>query len=127
MDKRKLKILVVDDYYPWREEVCDLLELLGYSEPDEAVEGNEALEVLRDPGGFHCVITDINMSGMDGITLLQHIKADPALRHIQVLVMSSTISRAYIGQGALDFIRKPFDKNTLEQKMNRVLAKLASG
>lgn len=116
-----------------RNAICGFLELLGYPEPDEAVEGGEALQILRGGTQFHCVITDINMPGMDGITLLQQIKADPTLRHIQVLVMSSTqldswtISTVYIGQGALDFIRKPFDKATLELKMNLVLAKLAAG
>lgn len=131
MNKKDLKILVVDDSGPIRNGVGGLLELLGYSEADEAIDGGEALEILRGGAQFHCVITDINMPGMSGLELLQEIKDDPALRYIEVLVMSSIspehrIVRLLLDEGALGYIHKPFDRATLKLKMDLVLAKLAA-
>ena len=63
------KILVVDDEEPVREVVCSLLRNAGY-QCRPAVSGLEALEILATGDAFDLVLTDLMMSGLDGIGLL---------------------------------------------------------
>ena len=59
--------------------VRNLLKELGYTNVDEAEDGAIALQKLQ-AGGFEFVVTDWNMPNMDGLTLLQTIRATPNLK-----------------------------------------------
>ncbi|WP_334107160.1 response regulator, partial [Methylobacillus sp.] len=72
------KFLVVDDFSTMRRIVRNLLKELGYNNVDEAEDGVMALAKLRS-GSFDFVVSDWNMPNMDGLTMLQQIRADPAL------------------------------------------------
>ena len=78
MADQNLKFLVVDDFSTMRRIVRNLLKELGYSNVDEAEDGALGLAKLKS-GDFDFVISDWNMPNMDGLTMLQHIRADPAL------------------------------------------------
>ena len=77
MDKN-MKILVVDDFPTMRRIVRNLLKELGYSNVDEAEDGAAGLARLRG-GGFDFVISDWNMPNLDGLAMLQQIRADATL------------------------------------------------
>ena len=81
-----------------------------------AVDGLEALRMLRDSGATRrarpgLILLDLNMPRMDGRTVLKHIKADPELRRIPVIVLTTSkaeedILRTY-DLGVSSFITKP--------------------
>jgi signal transduction histidine kinase len=75
----------------------------------EAVNGEKALSAMKDKRP-HIIITDINMPGMDGYTLLARLKQDNAIKEIPVIVMTSadgeTREKAF-RYGASDFVDKP--------------------
>ena len=86
--------------------------------------GREALEYLRkmDPESIYCVITDIEMPIMDGLTLTRNIKEDSDLKSIPVIIFSSIVSDKLkhqgISVGADDQITKP----KLGELVDRILS-----
>ncbi len=86
LNKNK-RILVVDDSYSTREIERSILETEDYT-VDTAVDGLEALEKMRD-GTYHCIVTDIHMPKMDGITLLENMRRTEKLKMVPVVVVSS--------------------------------------
>lgn len=88
MSDPKIRFLVVDDFSTMRRIVRNLLKELGYSNFDEAEDGVMALAKLRSEP-FDFVISDWNMPNMDGLTLLQNMRADPALCKIPVLMVTA--------------------------------------
>ncbi len=80
------RILVVDDSVTVRELERQLLEHKGYK-VDTAVDGVDGWNSVRS-GNYDLVVTDIDMPRMDGIQLVRHIKDDPRLGSMPVVVVS---------------------------------------
>ncbi len=122
-----LRFLVVDDFSTMRRIVRGLLKELGYANCDEAEDGSEALGKLRS-SKFDFVVSDINMPNLNGFELLDAIRADAALRHLPVLMVTAEAKKEDIVRaaqsGANGYIVKPFTKATLEEKLQKILAKL---
>ena len=95
MADQNLKFLVVDDFSTMRRIVRNLLKELGYSNVDEAEDGALGLAKLKN-GDFDFVISDWNMPNMDGLTMLQHIRADPALAKLPVLMVTAEAKKENI-------------------------------
>lgn len=127
IDPAKLKFLVVDDFSTMRRIVRNLLKELGYINADEAEDGAVALQKLKG-GGFDFVVTDWNMPNMDGLQLLQAVRADPALKHLPVLMITAEAKKENIIQaaqaGASGYIVKPFTAATLGEKLAKIFEKL---
>jgi phosphoserine phosphatase RsbU/P len=121
------RILVVDDHELNRSMLSRRLRRLGH-EVDEAGDGLEALAVLREGGGRHDVLLlDIMMPGMDGYEVLGHLKADPALRDLPVIMISAledidSVVRC-IELGADDHLPKPFNPVLLQARIGACLEK----
>ena len=85
--------------------------------------GNEALEKLAEHNEISLVLTDINMPGMDGLTLLSKIKE--LQKPIQSLVISAYGDlkniRTAMNQGAFDFLIKPIDFNDFEITLDKTI------
>ena len=127
-DPTQLKFLVVDDFSTMRRIVRGLLKELGCHHVAEAEDGAVALGMLRAQR-FDFVISDINMPNLDGFGLLEAIKAEEALRQLPVLMVTAEarkddILRAAQG-GAAGYIVKPFSKATLDDKVQRILQRVA--
>jgi two-component system, chemotaxis family, chemotaxis protein CheY len=124
-----MKILVVDDFSTMRRIVRNLLKELGYTNIDEAEDGVAAMTKLK-AGSFDFVVSDINMPNMNGFELLRAMRAEPALKSIPVLVVSAEAKKEDIVNaaqaGANGYIVKPFTKATLEEKLGKILQKLAT-
>ena len=82
------KFLVVDDFSTMRRIVRNLLKELGYTNVEEAEDGVMGLNMLRN-GDFEFVVSDWNMPNMDGLTMLQTIRADPKLSKLPVLMVTA--------------------------------------
>lgn len=124
-----MKFLVVDDFSTMRRIVRNLLKELGYTNVDEAEDGQIALAKLK-AGAYDFVISDINMPNMNGFELIRAMRAEPALAKVPVLVVSAEARKEDIVSaaqaGATGYIVKPFTKVTLEEKLGKILAKLAT-
>ena len=113
-------ILVIDDDPLNRRLLTATLEHLGH-QTSSAPDGSTALAMLaEDPPDV--VLLDLVMPGMDGIQVLETIKADPDLRHLPVIVISGvddaeSVVRC-IEMGAEDFLPKPFDPVILRARLN---------
>jgi two-component system chemotaxis response regulator CheY len=129
IEPAKLKFLVVDDFSTMRRIVRNLLKELGYVNADEAEDGAIALQRLKS-GGFDFVVTDWNMPNMDGLQLLQAVRADPALKHLPVLMITAEAKRENIimaaQAGASGYIVKPFTAATLGEKLAKIFEKMAA-
>ena len=128
-DPTQLKFLIVDDFSTMRRIVRGLLKEMGCHHTAEAEDGAAALAMLKSqPVDF--VVTDINMPNMNGFELLEAIKADEALRHLPVLMVTAEARKEDIVRaaqsGAAGYIVKPFSKATLEDKVQRILQKITA-
>ena len=121
--EKNLKILVVDDFSATRTIVINHLSKLGYSNTVEVENGFSALARLRS-ALFDLVVTDWSMSGMSGLDLLKLIRADSGLKHIPVLMVTSEDLQGNIitaiKAGLNDYIVRPFEEHTFEQKLEKI-------
>lgn len=128
-DPSKVKFLVVDDFSTMRRIVRNLLKELGFTNVDEAEDGAVALQKLKG-GGFDFVVTDWNMPNMDGLTLLQTIRADATLKALPVLMITAEAKKENIvaaaQAGASGYIVKPFTAATLNEKLVKIFDKIGA-
>ena len=124
-----MKFLIVDDFSTMRRIVRGLLKEIGYHNADEAEDGSVALNLLKN-GKFDFVVSDINMPVMNGFELLASIKKEDTLKHLPVLMVTAEARKEDIVRAAQDgaagYIVKPFTKATLEEKVQKIMQKLAA-
>ena len=129
MSPTELKFLIVDDFSTMRRIVRNLLKELGYANADEAEDGTDALAKLR-ASKFDFVVSDINMPNMNGFDLLKSIRADDALKALPVLMVTAEAKKEDIvtaaQAGASGYIVKPFTKATLDEKLSKIIGKMAA-
>ena len=118
-------VLIVDDYKTMLRIVRGLLRQINFHNVDEASDGAAALEKLRQ-GNFGLVISDWNMAPMTGLQLLQAVRADVRL-HATPFIMITAESKtenviAAKQAGVSNYIVKPFNAETLQSKIEKVLA-----
>jgi two-component system, chemotaxis family, chemotaxis protein CheY len=125
----ELKFLIVDDFSTMRRIVRGLLKEMGCNNAEEAEDGRMALGMLQ-AAKFDFVVSDINMPNMNGFELLKAVKADPNLKHLPVLMVTAEARKEDIVRAAQDgaagYIVKPFTRATLEDKVQKILQKLAA-
>jgi len=115
-------ILIVDDEKNYLRVLSAVLEEEGY-EVLTAQSGGEALEI-QETSDLDLTLTDMKMPGMDGIKLLEHIKAkDPDLPVI-MMTAHGTIDKAVeaMQKGAYSYILKPFDNERLTIYVKKAVA-----
>ncbi len=124
-----MKFLIVDDFSTMRRIVRGLLKEMGCLNAEEAEDGAVALNMLR-AARFDFIVSDINMPNMNGFDLLKAVKADGNLRHLPVLMVTAEARKEDIlmaaQSGAAGYIVKPFTKATLEEKVQKILQKMAA-
>lgn len=123
-----MKILIVDDFSTMRRITENLLNDLGFSNTEEADDGQTALPMLKT-GNYDFLVTDWNMPGMDGLTLLKTIRADENLGQIPVLMITAEARREQIviaaEAGVNGYVIKPFTATTLKEKIDKIFERLA--
>jgi two-component system chemotaxis response regulator CheY len=125
----KLKILVIDDMPVMRKMVTKILTDLGYSDIEHAEDGAIALEKVKQAHsagvGFQFIVSDWNMPNMTGLELLINLRADDSFKKLPFLMVTAEGEKGNIIKavqaGVSDFVIKPFTKDILSQKINRVL------
>ncbi len=117
------RVLIVDDSISMRQMVGFTLREGGF-EVLEAEHGQDALDKLQG-SSVDLVITDLNMPVMDGITLIQHLRKQPAMKTKPILMLTTEGLAEKKAQGkaagATGWIIKPFDPEKLLQTVAKVL------
>ncbi|MGH9929104.1 MAG: response regulator, partial [Pyrinomonadaceae bacterium] len=106
-------ILVVDDEKLQREILETILSGEGY-DVTTASSGEAAVKFARDRR-FDLALTDLKMTGMDGIELLQHLLNLDSSIIVILLTAHGSIESAKeaLRRGAFDYLEKPYDKTAL--------------
>jgi len=120
-----MQILVVDDYRTMIRIIRNLLKQIGYEHVDEATDGSEALVKMRDKR-YGLVISDWNMEPMTGYELLKEVRADPALAPTPFIMVTAESKTENViaakKAGVNNYIVKPFNAQTLKNKIDAVFA-----
>jgi DNA-binding response OmpR family regulator len=119
-----MPLLVVDDNEDNRYTLTRRLSREGYADVATATNGREALELLRTKL-VDLVLLDIMMPDMNGYEVLEHLKADPQLQHIPVIMISAvdeieSVIRC-VELGAEDYLSKPFNPTLLRARVGASL------
>ncbi|HEY8268372.1 MAG TPA: response regulator [Xanthobacteraceae bacterium] len=120
-----MQILVVDDYRTMIRIIRNLLKQIGYEQVDEAADGTEALAKMRTKR-YGLVISDWNMEPMTGYELLKEVRADPALAPTPFIMVTAESKTENViaakKAGVNNYIVKPFNAQTLKNKIDTVFA-----
>jgi DNA-binding NtrC family response regulator len=117
MTHKDIKVLLVDDEVAFANTLAQRLQLRGLK-VGIAYDGEQALSKLKE-GELDVIVLDLRMPGMDGMEVLQEIKKGHP--DIQVIILTGHGSDKDAEQaknlGGFDFLNKPVDIETLEQKI----------
>ncbi|MEO0392637.1 MAG: response regulator [Pseudomonadota bacterium] len=118
-----MPILVVDDYKTMLRIIGNLLKQIGFSQIDEATDGATALAKLRDKD-YGLIISDWNMEPMTGLQLLKEVRADNRLSKTPFIMITAESKTENVvaakAAGVTNYIVKPFNAETLKQKISAV-------
>ena len=118
------RILVVDDEDDIREVAKVSLEMVGGLEVFTACPGSEGIEKAKAELP-DAILLDVMMPDMDGPTTFQKIRADAAIQHIPVILLTAKVQandhRKFADLGVSGVIAKPFDPLSLSAQVAKVL------
>ena len=119
-----MSVLVVDDYNTMIRIIRNLLKQLGFQNIDDASDGSAALNKMRAKK-YGLIISDWNMEPMTGYDLLREVRADPNLATTPFIMVTAESKTEHVvaakRAGVNNYIVKPFNAQTLKQKMVAVL------
>ena len=122
--KKDMAILVVDDYKTMLRIIRNLLKQLDFNNVDEATDGSEALKKLRDKD-YGLVISDWNMEPMTGLQLVREVRSDKKLKKLPFIMVTAESKTENVvaakEAGVSNYIVKPFNAETLRQKIASVV------
>lgn len=116
-------IAIVDDDLALRDALAQLCEVLDYG--SQLFCSAESFLAAHAPGRFDCVMTDLNMPGLSGLQLVQHLRqAEPSLPVIVISAQSDPQLRAQVlRSGAMAFLSKPIDDQVLHRHLIAALGR----
>lgn len=114
-------VLIVEDDSALRDALAATVELAGFA-VKSACDGAQALQMLEDQP-VQLVVSDVQMDGMDGYTLLQKVKASMPDLPVVLMTAYGTIQKAVeaMRAGAADYLVKPFDAESMVEMLRRYL------
>ncbi len=125
--KKQLHVMVVDDMSVSRGLINQALDWIGIENVAYEPDGRSALRRLQSQP-VHLVISDYNMPEMDGLTLLQNLRASPATQRIGFILISGRIDQALVDRGRAlgmnNYLKKPFTRDAFAQAIETVFGPL---
>ncbi len=126
---KNMNILIVDDYKTMLRIIRNLLGQLGFKNVDEATDGKMALDLLKGKN-YGLVISDWNMEPMTGLDLLKTVRSTndnhKSIPFIMITAESKTENVIAAREaGVNNYIVKPFNAETLKQKMVSVIGEFS--
>ena len=120
-----MPVLVVDDYNTMIRILRNLLKQLGFQDIDDAADGSAALDKMRRKK-YGLVISDWNMEPMTGYDLLKEVRADVGLARTPFIMVTAESKTENViaakKAGVNNYIVKPFNAQTLQNKIEAVFA-----
>ena len=109
-----MRILIVDDEPSILELLKAFLEAGDAHEVVTATSGADALAIINTADcDFDCLLLDIQMPEMNGITLCENVRALPDYVRVPIIMLTAMSQKLYIDKafsvGATDYVTKPFD------------------
>jgi len=124
MRNSHLRFLVVDDFSTARRIIGKLLREIGFTEADEAVDGQAALDMLLK-ARYDCVIADVDMPRLNGFDLVAAMRAHPALQSIPALLVTREPSKEQVVRAsrvrANGYVVQPLTRSGLEDRVRAIL------
>jgi two-component system response regulator FixJ len=121
--RRAARVYVIDTDREVREHLHDRLEVFGI----EVLGFETAEEFLRSfaPGDLQCIVTEVDLPGIDGLQLQERLNAAHVSVPVLVLASHSDVPLAVraMQNGAVDFIEKPFVEEFLVSRIRQTLRK----
>ena len=118
-----MKVLVVDDFSTMRRIVKNTLRQIGFTNIEEAEDGQKAYDRLIVEK-FDFVVSDWNIPNMTGIDLLRKVRATPQIKDIPFLMVTAEAKQENIVEaikaGVSNYIVKPFTVATLDEKVKKI-------
>ncbi len=118
-----IPVLVVDDYKTMVRIIRNLLKQLGFTDVDDAADGSEALNKMRQRK-YGLVISDWNMEPMTGYELLREVRGDDGLNRTPFIMVTAESKTENViaakKAGVSNYIVKPFNAATLKAKIDAV-------
>ncbi len=120
---KAMPILIVDDYKTMLRIVRGLLNQLGFANIDEATDGTMAWDMVQKKQ-YGLIISDWNMEPMSGFEFLKLVRTNPSTKQLPfVMVTAESKTENIIAAkqaGVSNYIVKPFNAQTLKQKLEAV-------
>ena len=122
-------VLVVEDSRPTASVVKYFLELEGFRVlvADDGIRGLEMARLERPD----VIVTDVQMPGMDGVAMVEALRADPRTSQIRIMMLTSESSAEGVGRGlaagADDYLLKPVEPRGLATRVKALCARSRSG
>jgi CheY-like chemotaxis protein len=121
-------ILVVEDEWDTANLVKLILQEKGY-QVVHAADGHDALNKIGSMAPPSLVLLDIQLPHVDGITILETIRATPGWQDVPVVLLTAVVDPLRIRQAVSirvqDYVLKPFKRDTLLRCIERALTPLA--
>ncbi len=121
---KNMQILIVDDYKTMLRIVRGLLNQLGFNNIDEATDGTMAWEMVKNKPGYGMIISDWNMEPMSGFEFLKLVRGGETTKTIPFIMVTAESKTDNIiaakQAGVSNYIVKPFNAQTLKQKIEAV-------
>lgn len=117
------RIFVVEDDLHIRESLTEVLEIEGFN-VFSAVNGQEALDILRSGEKADLILLDLMMPVKDGFQFKAEQEVDPLISHIPVIIMSANGNMSAKKELGVvkEFLKKPIDLDALLSTINRYLS-----
>ena len=117
---RTKKILIADDDEGIVDAVTMIFEVMGY-DVEFTYDGGAVIDAVKSKPDL--IMLDIWMSGHDGRDICKLLKSDPEFKEIPILMISASrdIRQSAMDAGANDFMEKPFEMDSLLNKVGLLL------
>lgn len=119
-----IKVLVVDDFATMRRIVTNLLNKLGFTNIVEAEDGLQGFNLAKN-GEFDLIISDWNMPNLNGLDMVKQIRKLDIGAKVPILMVTAESKREQIiaaaQAGVNGYIVKPFNEQTLREKLEKIL------
>ncbi|MCL0035238.1 response regulator [Thermodesulfovibrionales bacterium] len=124
-----IKVLVVDDFPTMRRIIKNLLKQIGFEHIEEAENGTQALNKLKNDS-FGLVVSDWNMPEMNGITFLRNTRQSEDFKGIPFLMVTAEAEKEKVIEaikaGVDSYVVKPFTSEILKEKIEKIAEKKKS-
>ena len=115
------KLLIIDDEENIRKMLKKSLEAENY-QIELALNGEEGLEKVKG-GNFDLILLDLNLPGMDGIEVLEQLRAEDNLTPVLIITGYGSVDSAVkvMKLGAIDYLQKPFNPEEIKEQIQQII------